>query len=75
MQSNFFMRGSSASLTKELSRKRSLAFLLLLRIMWEVYAWKRLIFPEPVRLKRFFALECVFIFGIIKSVFSNGGQR
>lgn len=59
-----FTRFSSASQTRPASRFFNFAFLLLLRMRCEVFAWKRLTFPEPVSRKRFFALECVFIFGI-----------
>jgi hypothetical protein len=27
--------------------------------------WRRMIFPDPVTLKRFLAPECVFIFGMV----------
>ena len=58
------MRGSSALLTRADPSSRIFCFLVLLRIMCEVKAWKRLTFPFPVSLKRFFALEWVFIFGM-----------
>lgn len=45
-------------------RSLFLAFLDLLRIMWLVLALRLLIFPDPVTLNLFFALECVFIFGM-----------
>jgi hypothetical protein len=54
----------SASLTKVDPERRSLVFLSLFRILWEVLAWKRLILPDPVILKRFFALLWVFILGM-----------
>ncbi len=65
LQSKRKIRFSSATLTRAESRRRSLALLLLLRIMCEVKAWKRFTLPLPVILKRFFALLCVFIFGIL----------
>lgn len=43
-----------------------LRFLVLLRMRCEVFAWNRFTLPEPVTLKRFFALECVLIFGMSK---------
>lgn len=60
------MRFSSALLTRALSRRRNLAFLLLLRIMCDVNAWKRFTLPLPVILNRFFALLCVFILGMMQ---------
>lgn len=69
------MRFSSAVLTVVDPDRRFLAFLLFFRMRWEVRAWNRLTFPEPVSLKRFFALECVFIFGIIDSVLSKQGAK
>ena len=44
--------------------RRNFCFLVLLRIMCEVNAWKRFTLPDPVSLKRFFAPEWVFILGI-----------
>ena len=51
-------------LTRAGPSSRIFCFLVLLRIMCDVKAWKRLTFPLPVSLKRFFALEWVFIFGM-----------
>jgi hypothetical protein len=41
-------------------------------IMWEVLGFLYLTLPLPVTLKRFFALECVFIFGISISLITKG---
>lgn len=65
MQSMRITRFCSEPSTVVESRKFNLARLLLLRILCEVFAWKRLIFPDPVTENLFLALEWVFIFGII----------
>lgn len=46
-----------------------LAFFVFARRMWRIPARLRLIFPEPVTLKRFLAPEWVFIFGMAKMCF------
>jgi hypothetical protein len=33
--------------------------------MWLWFAWKRLSFPEPVRMNRFMAARLVFCLGIV----------
>lgn len=69
-----FTRASSADETKVLSRSLSFALALLFRIMCDVLAWNLLTFPEPVTLNLFFALECVFILGIISIFFLTDGK-
>jgi len=68
MQSSFLILFSSALLTRVDPVKLSLAFLDRFLNKCCFPAWKRLIFPEPVTLNLFFALECVFILGIILSL-------
>ena len=63
-QSILFTLASSALLTRVEPVRRSLVFLSLLRRRWDLFAWKRFTLPEPVSLKRFFALLWVFIFGM-----------
>jgi len=48
--------------------KRNLRFFDFLVKMWRLPAQLRLILPLPVTLKRFFALECVFTFGMFKQI-------
>ena len=74
MQSMRITRFCSEPSTVVESRKFNLARLLLLRILCEVFAWKRLIFPDPVTENLFLALEWVFIFGMIV-FFSVGKYR
>jgi hypothetical protein len=62
---NFRMRVCWDSSTVPGTRRRVFVRLLRLRIKWEVFAWRNLYLPVPVLLKRFFALECVFILGMI----------
>jgi hypothetical protein len=63
-QSILFTLASSAVLTRVDPVRRSLVFLSRLRRRCDLFAWKRLTLPDPVSLKRFFALLWVFIFGM-----------
>ena len=54
----------SASDTKLVLPRARLRFVLFLVRIWLVYAFFLATLPVPVSLKRFFALEHVFIFGI-----------
>lgn len=68
MLSIFRTRFVSPSEIRDEPRRFRLAFFVFFLIRWEVRAWKRLIFPEPVTRNRFFALECVFTFGMILKI-------
>ena len=64
------MLASSLSCTKVLCVRASLRFLDFFVKMWLLNACFLLIFPEPVSLKRFLALDFVFIFGMFCFLFS-----
>src|ERR1700712_248252 len=64
MQSIRFTLPRSASETKLVWVRLRLRLVDILVKMWLLYAFFLAILPVPVSLKRFFALELVFIFGI-----------
>jgi len=51
-------------------RNPLLRFVVFLLRIWFLYAWARFTFPVFVRLNRFFAPLCVFIFGTVSSLLS-----
>jgi len=65
MQSINFTFGRSAECTKPACVRLRLRFVAILVKMWLLKACLRLIFPLPVMVNRFFALDFVFIFGIV----------
>jgi hypothetical protein len=70
------MRLCSEASTTTLPRRLRLAFVVFLRIRWRANARLRFTFPVPVTLKRFLALEWVFILGMTKIyVLKNGAQK
>jgi hypothetical protein len=71
----FFTRGRLALSTKPHSPFTALLRLLLPSKRWLWFARGRLILPLPVTLKRFFALECVLIFGIMKILFFKMSRK
>lgn len=61
-------RAWSALCVTTASRRWRLAFVVFLRIKWRIRARLRFTLPVPVTLKRFLALEWVFIFGMTKMI-------
>lgn len=65
MQSINFTLGRSALCTKPACVRLRLRFVAILVSMWLLKACLRLIFPLPVIVNLFLALDFVFIFGIV----------
>jgi len=61
--------GTSQLATRVEPLRFNLELLVFLRSKCLFPAWNLLTFPEPVTLNLFFALECVFILGIILNYF------
>ncbi len=71
MASNLLTRANSLSCTSPEWVKRNLRLFDFLVKICLLPEWLHLILPEPVTVKRFFALECVFSFGIFLAFCDN----
>lgn len=67
--SNLFTKCRFASATTPGLRMARFLFVLFLVRMWRLNAFWKVILPVPVTLKRFFALELVFTFGMLIKMF------